>query len=64
MEKNLFASKTIWVNALALAVTALTAVAGHDVVANNPQLALWIGAALAGANILLRLVTSAPIALK
>jgi hypothetical protein len=64
VEKSPYQSKTLWINGLALAVTALTAIAGHEAVATNPQLALWIGAALAGMNILLRLVTTAPISLK
>ena len=61
--KSILTSKTFWLNALALAVVVLTALLGTDLVSHNPQAVLWLGAALAVANVILRFFTALPVSL-
>jgi len=56
-------SKTIAVNVLTLIVAAAAGVAGTDVIAEYPQVAAAITAAIAGLNIVIRFMTSSPIKL-
>jgi hypothetical protein len=56
--KNIFASKTVWVNSLTLAAAALTYVVNHDLFVHNPDLSAALVAVLALVNIGLRLVTN------
>lgn len=56
-------SKTIAVNVLTLIVAAAAGVAGTEVIADYPQVAAAITAAIAGLNIVIRFMTSSPIKL-
>ena len=56
--KSIFASKTLWLNALTLAGAALTYVVNHDLFAQNPDLSAALVSVLALVNIGLRLVTT------
>jgi len=59
LGKGLLRSKTFWVNALTGVVAVLAAVGSISVV---PVVAIpWLGAGLAIANVLLRLMTKEPI---
>lgn len=59
--KPLMKSKTFWVNALILAAGVAGYVAGHDVIADYPQVVSILAAVQGGVNIVLRLITSEPI---
>jgi len=61
MKKSLFASKTVWVNALVLATGIVGLVAGSDLIAENPALVAGFVAAQSALNVILRLFTSQPI---
>lgn len=54
-------SKTVAVNVLTLIVAAAAGIAGTDVIAEYPQAAAAITAAVAGLNIVIRFLTSKPI---
>ena len=61
MPKSLFQSKTFWLNALTAAAAILTALTGMtDVI--PPVVMPYIIAGLAGVNIVLRIVTTQPVA--
>lgn len=59
MEKKLWQSKTFWVNVIALIAMAVEAATGSTQVGVEEQ-----GAALAIVNLILRLVTKEPVALR
>lgn len=59
--KSIFKSKTIWTNLVAGAVAVVTHLADSDLVADNPELAMYFGTGLAVLNLLLRLVTKEPV---
>ena len=61
--KSLWTSKTIIFNGLTLAVAALTAIAGHELVAANPRTAAWVVSAIGFIGIVLRLLTDKPVGL-
>lgn len=56
-SKSLLESKTFWVNILALAAMVAQSVTGHEVINAESQVAL-----LGIVNVILRLVTSKPVA--
>ena len=58
--KSIWKSKTWWVNALTLAATVGTAIAGSDLIAEHPQAAAIAASVVAGVNMALRLITSVP----
>lgn len=59
--KSILKSKTVWVNMLLLAAGVVGFVAGHDVIAEYPQVVAILAAVQGGLNIVLRLVTTQPI---
>jgi hypothetical protein len=61
MGKKLTQSKTFWVNALILAAGITGFVAGHEVIADYPQVVAIMAAVQGAVNIVLRLITSEPI---
>jgi hypothetical protein len=61
MGKSALKSKTLWVNLLVLAAGIAGYVAGHDVVADNPQIVAIAGAVVGAINIVLRFVTTEPL---
>ncbi|KKN46347.1 hypothetical protein LCGC14_0673750 [marine sediment metagenome] len=61
ISKKLTSSKTFWVNMLVMVGAAVTAMAGTNVVADNPMLITVFGAIVAVVNIALRMVTKVPI---
>lgn len=61
MKKSLFASKTVWANAITLAVGIVTLVAGSDLISEYPQVVAGLVAAQGALNVILRLFTSKPI---
>ena len=61
MSKSLTSSKTFWVNMLVLTAAAITAMAGTNVIADNPMLVTIFGAVIGIVNIALRMVTKVPI---
>jgi len=61
MGKSIFASRMIWVNSIILAAGIAGFVAGHEVIADHPQIIAVAGAIQGALNIILRLVTTRPI---
>ena len=61
MGKSVLKSKTVWVNMLVLAAGVAGFVAGHEVIADYPQVIAILGAVQGAVNIVLRLVTTQPI---
>lgn len=59
--KKLTSSKTFWVNLLVLAAGTVGFVAGHEVIADYPQVVSILVAVQGAVNIALRLITSTPI---
>lgn len=57
-------SKTVIVNTLTVVVGALGYVAGHEVIAQHPELVAGLVSAVGVLNVVLRLVTSVPISEK
>jgi len=62
--KKMAKSKTIIVNTLTVIVGTLGCVAGHDVIAQNPELVAGLVSAIGVLNVVLRLVTSIPVSQK
>lgn len=61
--KSIFTSKTIWANLIGGAVAVITHLSNSDLVANNPEVAAYFATGMAVLNLLLRLVTKAPVAI-
>jgi hypothetical protein len=59
--KTVRSSKTIAVNVLTVIIAAAAAVAGTDVIAEYPQVAMGITGGIAVLNIVIRFLTSKPI---
>lgn len=59
--KSVLASRTVWLNLLILAAGVVGFVAGHEVIAEYPQVVAILAAVQGGLNIILRLVTTQPI---
>lgn len=62
MGKPWYRSKTVWVNGIAVLAAVADAALGMDLIP-GPTAAAWVAAALAGANLFLRKVTTEPITL-
>lgn len=61
---KLLKSKTVIVNVLTVAVGVLGYLAGHDVIAQNPEFVAALVSAVGVVNVLLRIVTVVPISAK
>jgi hypothetical protein len=61
---QLLKSKTVIVNTLTVAVGVLGYLAGHDVIAQNPEVVAALLSAVGVVNVLLRIVTVVPISEK
>jgi len=61
---QLMKSKTVIVNTLTVAVGVLGYLAGHDVIAQNPEVVAALVSALGVVNVLLRIVTVVPVSAK
>lgn len=61
---KLLKSKTVIVNTATVAVGVLGYLAGHDVIAQNPEIAAALLSAVGVLNVLLRIVTVVPISAK
>lgn len=61
---QLMKSKTVIVNVLTVAVGVLGYLAGHDVIAQNPEVVAALVSAVGVVNVLLRIVTVVPITAK
>jgi len=61
--KPFFKSRTFWLNAATLVVAILTALSNQELILEHPDAALWIAAAVAVGNVVLRFVTDTPIKL-
>jgi len=61
---KLIKSKTVIVNTVTIAVGVLGYLAGHDVIAQNPELTAALLSAVGVLNVLLRIVTVVPISAK
>lgn len=59
--KSVLTSRTVWLNLLILAAGVVGFVAGHEVIAEYPQVVAILAAVQGGLNIVLRLVTTQPI---
>lgn len=59
--KSPLTSKTIWVNVITLLAVAVTAVADHTIITENPVLAGGAAVATALVNLALRFVTKSPL---
>lgn len=59
--KPWYLSKTVLVNALTAAVAVGTALAGQQIVIENPGVAASLTAAIAGLNVVLRFITVLPL---
>lgn len=59
--KSVLTSRTVWLNLLILAAGVVGFVAGHEVIAEYPQVVAILAAVQGGLNIILRLVTTQPI---
>jgi hypothetical protein len=59
--KKLMKSKTIIVNSLTVAVGVIGYLAGHDVIAQNPEWVAGLVAVSGVVNVVLRLVTAVPV---
>lgn len=64
MGKPWWQSKTLWFNALSLIATAVTAIAGHEIVADYPSVVLVMMGFQAVINGVLRWITNEPIEVK
>ena len=62
--KPLTKSKTFWANLITAAVGILIAVAGSDIIQQNPEYAGYAATAIAVMNVILRLMTKEPVILK
>lgn len=62
--KSVFASKTVWFNILTLAATAIAALAGSEIVMENPALASAALVASSVVNLGLRLLSSTAVTVK
>lgn len=56
--KKLRYSKTFWVNMMVVAASVLVSVTNTEVIASNPQIVAYLGAALGMVNVVLRLLTT------
>ena len=63
MNKTATTSKTIWLNAVPLAITLLTAAMNDQFIASNPKLVAGLGAAIFTLNIVNRFFTNEPLKL-
>lgn len=61
--KPLIKSKTFWANLITAAVGILVAVAGSDIIQQNPEYAGYAATAIAVMNVILRLMTKSPVTL-
>jgi NAD/NADP transhydrogenase beta subunit len=61
---QLLKSKTVIVNTLTVAVGVLGYLAGHDVIAQNPEVVAALVSVVGVVNVLLRLVTIVPVSAK
>lgn len=59
--KSVLKSKTVWLNILILAAGIVGFVAGHEVIADYPQVVAILAAVQGGLNIILRLFTTQPV---
>lgn len=59
--KPVWQSKVFWINLLTLLVGVLGAIAGSDLISDNPQLAAWLASAIAGINMVLRFFSNQPV---
>jgi hypothetical protein len=57
-------SKTIMVNVMLVAVSALAAVHGHEVMVQYPEVVAAVGAVMGGLNVALRFLTTKPVSQK
>ncbi len=63
-SKPITSSKTFWVNLVTAVAGAITAIGGSELIQDNPQM-VGIAATVMGiVNIILRLVTKAPVTVK
>jgi hypothetical protein len=61
MGKSLFASKTMWFNALSLGAALLAVLVDHELVTQNPATLSLLLMIQSGVNMVLRFVTTKPI---
>lgn len=61
---KLLKSKTVIVNTATVAVGVLGYLAGHDVIAQNPEIVAALVSAIGVLNVVLRIVTVVPISAK
>lgn len=61
---QLLKSKTVIVNTLTVAVGVLGYLAGHDVIAQNPEIVAALISVVGVVNVLLRIVTVMPVSAK
>lgn len=57
-------SKTVIVNVMLVAVSALAAVQGHEVMAEYPEVVAVVGAIIGAVNVALRFLTTKPVSQK
>jgi len=57
MEKKIWQSRTIWVNAVTLLAGVIGFIAGHELIADNASLVSLLVAVQGGVNVLLRFLT-------
>ena len=62
--KSLFASKTFWVNSLLAVVSIGTYIADSALLADSPEAIAFIGTGIGLVNVILRLMTNEPVAVK
>lgn len=60
--KPFLQSKTVIVNGLILTAATLTALLNHEIVAQYPRAVAWLTAGIGAVNVVLRLMTTEPIA--
>ena len=62
--KSLFASKTFWFNALTSVVALATYAADSSLLSSYPETVALIGTGIGMVNVVLRLITKEPVAVK